>query len=763
MTYSAVIDPSPSVLGTVYLVGAGPGDPGLLTLKGRDLLQVADVVVYDALVSDPILAMINPQATVINVGKRSGRHTLPQSQTTGLLLELAHDYATIVRLKGGDPFVFGRGGEEMEDLVAAGVRVEVVPGVTSGIAAPAYSGIPLTHRAHSSSAIFVTGHEESDKYRPGVDWSAIAKAAETIVIYMGVHTLPQIVPQLLAAGKAPTTPIALIRWGTRPNSQTLIATLTTVIDQMQAAEFSAPAIAIIGTVVNLHQLHVQGTALGVTTGSVLSSTPVIVTAAMPVPAAPLTPHETPEPQSIPLTDSASLNNSAKPMELSAFDQLCAAIDGDIQELDWEQVSDRLKQWSAVFGGVPLTVEDRQRLADRAIALLLHGEIQDCRGLASVFRPAGSLAIKALSGLLIDREIQFEPRWFAGQILAQLNQVEAMAVLVAAIDSADEMTASIAINTLSHFGKTEVDLLVEELQRAPTLDSETNTVTRPSIVRALAQISDPIVITPLLGVVTDPDPTIRLLAIGALSAFDDDRILSILLKALHDTSAPIRKTALTSLGAKAQYQQQYGLTATQPADQVATSSIRRDASDATTTIDWLKHFQPLTLDLNPEVAVQAVIAIGRLSSAAAIETLLSLLRSPLTPPSQAIATVRALLQSPTRPTIEALLEVCTLEKAPASPQTPGLTLEIMRGLGRLRKSAVIPPVAVLLVDWCDRTLGDDADPRLEQCDPTLLQAIAYGLGHLGEPVGRVWLDRLAADPRDRVRITAIDALQKLPSP
>jgi uroporphyrin-III C-methyltransferase len=261
VTHSAVVDLSSAVLGTVYLVGAGPGDPGLLTLKGRDLLQAADVVVYDALVSEPILAMVNPSAKLIDVGKRSGRHTLPQSETTRLLIELARDTAVIVRLKGGDPFVFGRGGEEMEDLVAAGVRVEVVPGVTSGIAAPAYSGIPLTHRAHSSSAIFVTGHEESDKYRPGIDWQAIAKAAETIVIYMGVHTLPQIVPQLLAAGKDPDTPIALIRWGTRPNSETLIATLATVVDRVQETGFSAPAIATIGTVVNLHRLHVHGTSV----------------------------------------------------------------------------------------------------------------------------------------------------------------------------------------------------------------------------------------------------------------------------------------------------------------------------------------------------------------------------------------------------------------------------------------------------------------------------------------------------------------------
>ncbi|MGD1901179.1 MAG: uroporphyrinogen-III C-methyltransferase [Geitlerinemataceae cyanobacterium] len=250
-------DFSSAPLGKVYLVGAGPGDPGLLTLKGRDLLEAADAVVYDALVSEPILEMANPAARKIDAGKRSGRHSLPQAETTRLLIELAWQAKTIVRLKGGDPFVFGRGGEEMEDLIAAGVPVEVVPGITSGIAAPACAGIPLTHRDHSSSAIFVTGHEKSGKYRPGVDWQAIAKAGETIVIYMGVQTLPQVIPQLIEAGKDPKTPIALVRWGTRPDSETLVATLETVVDRVRESGFSAPAIATIGSVVDLHRLSAQ--------------------------------------------------------------------------------------------------------------------------------------------------------------------------------------------------------------------------------------------------------------------------------------------------------------------------------------------------------------------------------------------------------------------------------------------------------------------------------------------------------------------------
>lgn len=239
-------------VGKVYLVGAGPGDPGLFTLKGKGLLECADVVVYDALVSPQILLMINPQAEKIDAGKRRGRHSKLQEETTQLLIEKAREQAIVVRLKGGDPFVFGRGGEEMEDLMRAGVSVEVVPGVTSGIAAPAYAGIPLTHRAYSSSVTFVTGHEMAGKYRPEIKWQAIAQGSETIVIYMGVHNMPHIVEELLKAGLSSQTPVALVRWGTRPDQQELIGKLETIVEQVQETGFSAPAIAIIGDVVNLH-------------------------------------------------------------------------------------------------------------------------------------------------------------------------------------------------------------------------------------------------------------------------------------------------------------------------------------------------------------------------------------------------------------------------------------------------------------------------------------------------------------------------------
>ncbi|QQE64071.1 uroporphyrinogen-III C-methyltransferase [Leptolyngbya sp. BL0902] len=238
-----------SIPGKVYLVGAGPGDPGLFTLKGKSLLECADVVVHDALVSAPILAMINPQAEVINAGKRQGSHSMLQPDITQLLIDKATDHAIVVRLKGGDPFVFGRGGEEMAGLVAAGIAVEVVPGITAGVAVPAYAGIPVTHREDSSSVAFVTGHESAGKYRPQVNWRALAQGVETLVIYMGIRNLDTITAELLAADLRPETPVALIRWGTHPQQETLLGTLATIADRVEATGFKAPAIAVIGQVV----------------------------------------------------------------------------------------------------------------------------------------------------------------------------------------------------------------------------------------------------------------------------------------------------------------------------------------------------------------------------------------------------------------------------------------------------------------------------------------------------------------------------------
>jgi uroporphyrin-III C-methyltransferase len=239
-------------MGKVYLVGAGPGDPGLLTVKAKALIEQADVVIYDALVSDEILMGIPPRAERIYAGKTTGSHTLSQEAITDLLLAKARDGAVVIRLKGGDPFMFGRGGEEMLALVEAGIDVEVVPGVTSGIAAPAYAGIPLTHRDHSSSVVFVTGHEASGKYRPQVNWPLLAQATETLVIYMGIHNLWMISQKLLEGGKAPDTPVAVIQWGTTPHQSIHFFTLGT-LDPL--GELSPPAIVVIGSVVNLsHRL-----------------------------------------------------------------------------------------------------------------------------------------------------------------------------------------------------------------------------------------------------------------------------------------------------------------------------------------------------------------------------------------------------------------------------------------------------------------------------------------------------------------------------
>ncbi|MDX2272683.1 MAG: uroporphyrinogen-III C-methyltransferase [Cyanobacteriota bacterium] len=237
--------------GKVYLVGAGPGDPGLLTVKGKTLLGHADVVIYDALVSQPILDLIPAGAERIYAGKTTGMHTLPQPAITELLIHKAQTAAVVVRLKGGDPFVFGRGGEEMLALVEAGIAVEVVPGISAGIAASAYAGIPLTHRDYSSSVMFVTGHEAVGKYRPDLNWQAMATAAETLVIYMGIHHLREIASQLMAGGKPAATPVAIIRWATTPQQTVILTRLEDLAAHYPQLELGPPAIVVVGAVVDL--------------------------------------------------------------------------------------------------------------------------------------------------------------------------------------------------------------------------------------------------------------------------------------------------------------------------------------------------------------------------------------------------------------------------------------------------------------------------------------------------------------------------------
>lgn len=237
--------------GIVYLVGAGPGDPGLVTLRAVECLREADVVVYDRLVSPVLLTHVSPGARLIYAGKEPGGHSHPQSQTNRQLAELALAGNTVCRLKGGDPFVFGRGGEEAELLVDMGIPFEVVPGVTSGIAAPAYAGIPVTHRDVTGAVTLVTGHEAPVKGGPTVDLDAMGKIGGTLLIYMGVEGLGRTAEALITAGRAPTTPVAVIRLGTRAEQETLTGTLATIAAQVKLDGMKPPAMVVVGEVVHL--------------------------------------------------------------------------------------------------------------------------------------------------------------------------------------------------------------------------------------------------------------------------------------------------------------------------------------------------------------------------------------------------------------------------------------------------------------------------------------------------------------------------------
>jgi uroporphyrin-III C-methyltransferase len=235
--------------GRVSLVGAGPGDPDLLTIKAARRLAQADVVVYDNLVGAGVLDLIPPEVERIYVGKEASNHSLPQDEITFLLVAQAKRGRKVVRLKGGDPFVFGRGGEELNTLVAAGVPVEVIPGITAALGASAGTGIPLTHRDHSQSCIFVTGHRKDGSY--GLDWPTLARPFQTVVIYMGVGALAGIAEQLVAHGLPAATPVALVRNATRSDQQTVVGTLADIADIAVRRKVQAPALIIVGGVVSL--------------------------------------------------------------------------------------------------------------------------------------------------------------------------------------------------------------------------------------------------------------------------------------------------------------------------------------------------------------------------------------------------------------------------------------------------------------------------------------------------------------------------------
>jgi uroporphyrinogen III methyltransferase / synthase len=238
-------------LGICYLVGAGPGDPGLLTLRGRECLAQADVVIYDYLANPELLRHAPPQAERIYAGKTSGRHAMKQEETNALLLAKAREGKRVVRLKGGDPYVFGRGGEEAAELAAAGIPFEIVPGVSSVVAGPAYAGIPLTHRENNAMFTVFTGHVVEGKKPTGVDFAAIAAAPGTKVMLMGVENLSVITGELIAHGMDGQTPAALIRWATTGRQQTLTGTLATIATQAVSQKFQAPAVAVFGDIVRL--------------------------------------------------------------------------------------------------------------------------------------------------------------------------------------------------------------------------------------------------------------------------------------------------------------------------------------------------------------------------------------------------------------------------------------------------------------------------------------------------------------------------------
>lgn len=237
--------------GIVYLIGAGPGDHKLITLKGKECIEKADVIVYDYLADAHLLRWAREDAEIIYAGKQSSNHTMKQEEINALLVQKGLEGHVVARLKGGDPLVFGRGGEEALALVEAGVPFEFVPGVTSGISAPAYAGIPVTQRAMATSFAIVTGHEDPTKEESGMNWSGLATSVDTISFVMGVSNLPLIAERLIQHGRPKETPVAVIRWGTKPIQRTVVSTLEHVLEDVAKAKLSSPAIIIVGEVVSL--------------------------------------------------------------------------------------------------------------------------------------------------------------------------------------------------------------------------------------------------------------------------------------------------------------------------------------------------------------------------------------------------------------------------------------------------------------------------------------------------------------------------------
>jgi len=239
--------------GMVYLVGAGPGSPDLITVKGKECLQKADVIVYDYLASESLLSLAGKGAETIYAGKKSGRHFMSQEEINNLLVERANKGLTVVRLKGGDPFIFGRGGEEAMEFSRAGITFEIVPGVTSAIAVPAYAGIPLTHRDCSSTVCFITGHEDPIKEVSNINWDALTKSSGTLVFLMGIGNLAEIAGKLIDNGRPSDSPVVVIGNGTMPNQRTITGTLANISKKVKEADLAPPGVIVVGDVVSLRE------------------------------------------------------------------------------------------------------------------------------------------------------------------------------------------------------------------------------------------------------------------------------------------------------------------------------------------------------------------------------------------------------------------------------------------------------------------------------------------------------------------------------
>jgi uroporphyrinogen III methyltransferase/synthase len=239
--------------GKVFIVGAGPGDIGLLTVKGLRCLQKAEVVIYDFHLNAQVLNYINHDAEFIYAGKRSGHHTMTQEEINEILIQKAKEGKIICRLKGGDPFIFGRGGEEAEALAQKGIEFEIVPGVSSSVAAPAYAGIPLTHRLYSSSFAVIPGYEDITKKESSIDWSKLSTSVGTLVFLMAVNNINMVTQKLIENGRSPDTPVAVIRWGTRPEQRTITGTLKNIVELVKEKDIKPPAVMVVGDVVRLRE------------------------------------------------------------------------------------------------------------------------------------------------------------------------------------------------------------------------------------------------------------------------------------------------------------------------------------------------------------------------------------------------------------------------------------------------------------------------------------------------------------------------------